>query len=96
MKSKIEILTALPYFTGTVEYHAHQFINVKLNLTDGTAFIREACGAYWLFDIIAQQSVKRTEFIIQLRQLNSGSWIFKTTDFWISLITINSKQSKQI
>ena len=80
MKSKIEIINTLPYFTGTVDYHIHRFSNQQLILTDGANFIRQACDAYWLFDIITQQAMKQKEFVATLKQKSNNSWIFKTAD----------------
>jgi len=81
MKSRIEILNTLPYFTGTVEYHKHKFLNYNLTLTDGAVYIREACDSYWLFDIIAQQAQIHKKFIAALKQSKDGQWKFIVCDF---------------
>jgi len=48
-----EIHWALREFTGTEGYHAHLFPGKSpIKLTDGCAFVREQCKAYWLFDAI--------------------------------------------
>ena len=80
MKSRIEIMNTLPFFTGSVEYHIHRFLNHQIILTDGANYIRCACGAHWLFDIITQQALKQSEFVSTLNQNEDESWIFKVAD----------------
>jgi hypothetical protein len=40
-------------FCGTMTYHPHSLGGKTLLLTEGCDFIRQALGAYWLFDLIA-------------------------------------------
>lgn len=44
-----EIQNQLAYFTGTEHYHK---VYPNLVLTDGVKFLADACGAYWLMDVI--------------------------------------------
>ena len=44
-----EIQHQLAYFTGTEHYYK---MYPNLVLTDGTKFLAETCGAYWLIDMI--------------------------------------------
>ena len=50
MKPKSEIKHALRQFTGTEAWHHHL---PGVLLTDGTKYLAEECGAYWLMDVIA-------------------------------------------
>ena len=60
MKTQPEIKQALRQFTGTEAWHRHA---PKVLLTDGTKYLAEECGAYWLMDVIAShiQSVPKDE-----------------------------------
>jgi hypothetical protein len=51
----------LKEFRGTEQYHKHLFPGKSpIILTDGCAFVREKCQAYWLFDaILSYQLDKR-------------------------------------
>ena len=80
MKSRVEILNTLPHFSGSAEYAQHPFLDYKLILSEGAMYLREACQCYWLFDIVAQQSVKHQEFQVTLRQLHTGEWMIKFQD----------------
>lgn len=53
MKSKDEILAALPNYYGTEGYHPWSVMCRNFLLTDGAKFIADSCGAYWLMDAIA-------------------------------------------
>ena len=54
------IETNLSYFHGTEGYHKHLFPGKSpIMLTDGCKYVRDASGAYWLFDaILSYQCVK--------------------------------------
>lgn len=51
--TKEEILSKLPNFYGTENYHRWSVLFPKFVLTDGAKFIADECGAYWLMDAIA-------------------------------------------
>lgn len=43
-----EIKSTLSQFTGTINYHQ---LYPKIILTDGTLFLAEKCGCFWLLDL---------------------------------------------
>lgn len=56
--------TMLSYFTGTAKYWR---INPRTALTDGTKYLAEEAGAYWLMDAIASylpQFMGKQDFIV--------------------------------
>jgi hypothetical protein len=53
MKTKDEILSSLPYYTGTEQYHRWSSLFRNVVATDGAHFIAESCDAFWLLDAIA-------------------------------------------
>lgn len=56
MKDKNEILAELPNFIGTDHYYEYNPQLHKGILTDGTMYVAQTCGAFWLFDkIFAKQ-----------------------------------------
>ena len=64
---KARIIEELRQFTGTMGYHKSTF--GKLLLTDGIDFLRNACGCYWLIDIVEsvqhlKGTKKNSEFLI--------------------------------
>ena len=71
----------LPQFSGTANYYKHSFLDTKLVLTDGCAYLRETAQCYWLFDLIAQQLPSKTDFIVKLKQHKEGHWIFSCQCF---------------
>jgi len=54
--SKAEILSALPSFSGTTQYH--RLTLFPLMATDGVAYVAESCQAFWLIDLIAPHWLK--------------------------------------
>ncbi len=68
-----EIQWALREFTGTEGYHSHLHPGKSpIKLTDGCAFVREQCKAYWLFDaILSYQCDPR------LRKVKFQIWILQ-------------------
>lgn len=48
-EKKDQILRNLAHFTGTENYFP---IYPKLFITDGANYMADACGAFWLFDVI--------------------------------------------
>ena len=57
MKTKAEILKTLPHFTGTQKWYPWSVLT-RLLLTDGTHYLAESCGAYWLMDTIASYQAR--------------------------------------
>lgn len=63
--------TMLSYFIGTEKYYR---INPRTVLTDGTHYLAEEAGAYWLMDAIASylpQFMGKQDFIVA-RLVRSG------------------------
>ena len=53
------ILNTITLFTGTERYHR---FSGNILLTDGAKYLAEACGAYWLNDIICSvQTIKNVK-----------------------------------
>lgn len=48
-----ELEKSLVQFTGTEEWHRWSVLFRNALLTDGTKYLAETAGAYWLMDIIA-------------------------------------------
>ena len=65
-----EIKANLSQFTGT-EYYYHHFLG-NLMYTDGVKYLAEACGAYWLIDIVAS-------FAFDKRVKNEDFQVYKLT-----------------
>lgn len=83
METTFTLQEHLKQFTGTEEYYKHTLGNMKLLLTDGCHFVREQCGAYWLFDLILshQLSAKvRLEPFQVWNLLNKGKHWLVTCD----------------
>lgn len=61
-----EIENALPYFTGTGEWHRWNPMFKNYLLTDGAKYLAEKANAFWLMDTIAsyytEDHVKAEEF----------------------------------
>lgn len=67
--NKSELLADLNQFSGTMEYHRH---SPRLLLTDGTLFLAENAGAFWLFDIVASilpmiETKHRNEYFLSVK-----------------------------
>lgn len=82
MKTKQEILDALPNFYGTEAYHHWSPLFRNFVLTDGAKFIADECGAYWLMDVIASHfhSYKDEEFVVAKFMSIVGGWELVLTD----------------
>jgi len=80
MREATDLQNQLLQFSGTENYYRHPFLDSKLLLTDGCAFLREEAQCYWLFDIVAQQLGKRSDFIVKLKQSKNGTWFFTAKD----------------
>lgn len=78
MKFKSEIKQTLRQFTGTEAWHRHL---PGVFLTDGTKYLAEECGAYWLMDVIASHipSVPKDEtFTVAQLTVNTMNKAFFT------------------
>ena len=60
----------LKQFTGTESYHKHLFPGKSpLLLTDGCAYLRDACNSFWLFDCILSYQLEKV-----LKGVNFQLW----------------------
>lgn len=69
----------LSYFTGTERYYK---THANIVLTDGTKFLADACGAYWLVDMIWSHlpSVTDTFAVVRLVKAQDDSATFTLAD----------------
>lgn len=67
------LLSQLAHFTGTENYIRYSPFFPTM-LTDGTAYLAETAGAFWLFDAIASYSTKLNagEFYVAHLQCGGG------------------------
>jgi hypothetical protein len=74
-----EIQNQLAYFTGTEHYYK---MYPNLVLTDGVKFLADACGAYWLMDVIWSHlpSVTDTFAVVRLVKAQDDSATFTLAD----------------
>ena len=76
-----EIRNTLAHFTGTENYYKHL---LGLKLTDGALYVAEACGAFWLMDIIASckyvDAVAKEVFQVYKLTVNNGKGIVTVED----------------
>ena len=73
----------LTQFTGTEAYYRWSVLFPKVVLTDGTKYLAETAGAYWLMDVIASHlpSVPKTEqFAIAVLKKTGKKWKFLLVD----------------
>ena len=77
-----EIKEALQCFSGTTVYHIHQMpiVGLSFQLTDGCDFVRQTCGAYWLFDAILSYQFER-----DIREMPFQKWVLaqQEDDSWL-------------
>lgn len=63
---KERLLAGLPHFTGTTAYYRYLMDHV---LTDGTKFLAETAGAFWLMDVIVS-----VQYMPEIRKQPFQSW----------------------
>src|ERR1039458_1638641 len=82
MKTKTELLQALPQFTGTEAYHRFNRIFPKTLITDGVLYLAENAECYWLLDILASiqtiKAVKSESFLTA--SFNKNEKMVRVTD----------------
>ena len=82
MKTRNVIIHEMAHYTGTVNYWNHQFFKVSIKLTDGANYIRKHCGAFWLFDLITQQTYHIDKsYIIRLNNIKDYEYKFNVHDW---------------
>jgi hypothetical protein len=80
-----EIKQNLSCFTGTAYHWSWSPLFRTMHLTDGTKYVADACGAYWLMDAIASHQVnpkvRGEEFQVwTFKRRGSSGWILTATD----------------
>ena len=70
IQEKREIEENLKNFCGTTTYYKYL---CNTSLTDGTKYLAEACGAFWLMDIIASYQQKFSHCLFQIWELKITS-----------------------
>lgn len=72
----------LTQFTGTEAYHRWSMLFPRIVLTDGTKYLAEEAGAYWLMDVIASHipSIKGDYFAIATLEKAKKNWKFALAD----------------
>lgn len=75
METREEILRSLPQFSGTQEWHKWSILFPRFVLTDGAKYVADACGAYWLMDLIASWQTRA-----KVRQEDFQVWTLKVKD----------------
>jgi hypothetical protein len=69
-------------FTGTENYYRYSPLFRNFILTDGTKFLADEAGAYWLIDAIASHvgSYKKDTFAVATLQKQSDGWLLTIDD----------------
>jgi hypothetical protein len=84
MKTKEEILTNLPQFSGTETWHPFSRLFRNFILTDGAKYVAEACDAYGLMDMIASYYARyrNFEYVVACLKVknDSGRFILENGD----------------
>ncbi len=79
-----EIISTLPYFSGSSNYFEHKTFGYGFShLTEGAAYIRDKCNCYWLFDLMLSFKHKlQGESFVQwdLSQAINGTWVIAASD----------------
>ena len=72
----MKLMTELSQFVGTTQYYKFSALT-KMVLTDGTKYLAEEAGCYWLFDIVAsyqcEKKVKGEEFQVWNLKVNKDN-----------------------
>jgi hypothetical protein len=81
----------LKQFTGTESYHKHLFPGKSpILLTDGCAYIRDACNSWWLFDAILSYQLEKV-----LKGVNFQLWELRQSKKDLSWLLTCSMDSWQ-
>ena len=82
-QTKEEILSNLPQFTDTENWHKFSILS-KLLATDGAMYVAKSCGAFWLLDIIVSfqrmPKVQREPFQVYKLTVKDGKGIVTVED----------------
>jgi hypothetical protein len=81
----------LKQFTGTERYHKHLFPGKSpILLTDGCAYIRDACNSWWLFDAILSYQLEKI-----LKGVNFQLWELRQSKKDLSWLLTCREDSNQ-
>jgi hypothetical protein len=78
-----QLQNELCQFTGTTAYHRFSRLFHTFVLTDGTQFLAENAGAYWLMDLIASHfsAYRDQEFVaVKLKRNTKGGCTVRLED----------------
>lgn len=77
-----ELRDNLSQFTGTEQWYRFSALFPRFLLTDGTQYLAEKAGAYWLMDAIAShvKSYKDSGFAIVTLKKKGDLWILRIAD----------------
>lgn len=72
----------LMQFTGTCHYYRWSVMYPKCLLTDGTKYLAETAGAYWLMDVVASYLGKYGDVfgVATLKRKNGDAFTFTLDD----------------
>lgn len=77
-----DLETSLRGFTCTENYYRYSPLFRNFILTDGTKFLAEEAGAYWLMDAVASHvgSYKKDTFVVAKLQKQLTDWLLIIDD----------------
>ena len=80
--SKENLASDLMQFTGTCHYYRWSVMYPKCLLTDGTKYLAETAGAYWLMDVVASYLGKYGDVfgVATLKRKNGDAFTFTLDD----------------
>lgn len=80
--SKETLAADLMQFTGTCHYYRWSVMAPKCLLTDGTKYLAETAGAYWLMDVVASYLGKYGDVfgVATLKRKNGDGFVFTLDD----------------
>jgi uncharacterized protein DUF6876 len=92
--SAAELNVSLPQFTGTTQWYRYSPMFKQLLLTDGTRFLAEKAGAYWLMDAIGSHIFTNRRLSPQREPMQF--WTFKRTGGGGDLIVTDGRTDRAI
>lgn len=92
MKNKEQILSELAQFYGTQAYHTFSSLFRNLVLTDGAKYLADACGCYWLFDIVGSLLVTDKKMVSYFKRQSPVVVRIKKNDKGGALVSIGSEK----
>lgn len=81
MKTPEQLKADMEHFTGTCRYYKYSPLFPKVLLTEGSKFLAEEAGAYWLMDVVASHLPKMDDgFAVAMLKVKNGKATFTLTD----------------